>query len=145
MGKTKVKLNQTTISGYVPRDAYVNEAKTFLSFSCGLDDSWYNKTEGKWVNNTSWINVKLNASEDRIEALAKKIVKGVTVIVVGQIKQDSYKDKNGNNVNDVYVRATQIFVLDEAGDSSVVGVSDGDQEANMDFMNDMQFDPYPNS
>lgn len=139
----KIKINQVIISGYVPRDTYVNEKRSFLSFSCGVDDSWFNNTENKWVNNTSWINVKLNAKEDRINALAAKLVKGANVIVTGQLKQDSYPDKNGNTVNDVYIRATQIQFLDEGSGSSNNNSNAGvNQEPNMDFMNDMQLDPY---
>lgn len=167
----KIKLNQVIVSGYVPRDAYVNDKKTFLSFSVGIDDSWFNNVTNKWVNNTSWLNVKVNGKEDRISALAKKLVKGANVIVTGQMKQDTYPDKNGITVNDVHIRALSIQVLDESsgngssngnysgsangngnysGNNNNAGSANGNTdfveyiEPNMDFMDDMQFDPYRN-
>lgn len=157
----KIKINQVIVSGYVPRDAWVNDKKTFLSFSCGIDDSWFNNVTNKWVNNTSWLNVKVNGKEDRITALAKKLVKGANVIVTGQMKQDTYPDKNGVTVNDVYIRAMSIQVLDKSSGYSSGNGSNGSNgsgsagngagygadeygEPNMEFMDDMQFDSYGN-
>lgn len=113
----KIKINENVISGFIPRDAFVNDAKTFISFTVGYDKS-YKSQNGEWVNQTAWIPVKLWAKEERISRLADRIKKGVSVVVIGQIDQSNYKDNNGNNVNDVFVRAESIQVYDEGSNNS---------------------------
>lgn len=109
----KIKINNAIIGGFVPRDMFVNESLTFCSFSVGVDDS-YKDSNGQWVNNTDWINVKFWGKPDRIKRLAQ-IVKAKTYIIVeGKMKQSSYKDKNGNPVNETYLKANLFHPLGDA-------------------------------
>jgi len=117
MAINKIKVNQSIVSGYIPKDAFINESKTFLQFSLGYDKS-YRGQDGKWVNQTAWIPVKLWAKEDRINRLAEKVKAGSYAVVTGVMDQSSYPDKNGNRINDVFLRADSIQVYDESSGSA---------------------------
>lgn len=120
----KIKLNTSlVISGYVPRDPFVNDGKSFISFTVGVDKSYMNN-KNEWVNQVAWIPCKLWSTNSRIENLEKKIFKGQNVIVTGNIDQSSYKDKNGNTVNEVFVRIISIHI-DEAGSAENANYSKG--------------------
>lgn len=112
----RVRLNQTTISGYVPRDPFVNKDKTFLSFTVGIDKSYMNHS-GQWVNQTAWVPIKLFVSQNnsnRIDNILSRVKQGSYVVVVGTLDQSSYKNKHDETVNDVFVRATSIQVYSSA-------------------------------
>jgi single stranded DNA-binding protein len=119
MAKVKIKVNQSIVSGYVPRDMFTNEKNTFGSFTVGYDKS-YKSQDGTWVNQTAWIPVKIWAKEDRIKRLKERIKKGVSVIVTGTMDQVLYKDKDGKDVQDVYLRvgATDSIQVYDYGDDN---------------------------
>ena len=143
-----VKINEIIVSGFVPRDPFTNTSngeKSFMSFTVGVDKSYMNSKK-EWVNQTAWVPVKLWATDNRISKIAEKVTKGCHVLVNGQIDQSSYKDKNGNTVFEVFIRASSIQIVEAAkeNNSNTSGnnsQSSGSTQNNQGVPDDMTSNP----
>lgn len=147
---SRIKLNQVIFSGFVPRDCDIhqtqNGTKGIMTLTVGIDDSY--KHNDQWVNKTSWINVKLFANIDRLNAIANNVHKGVNVIVSGRLNQNQYKDKSGNMVYTTEVIASSIQAINQQDNANVQpseAVANNAQDSvpveysgdlNLDFLNE---------
>jgi len=102
-------MNVITIAGGVTRDAelkYLNDGTAIASFS--VADSL-----GK--DKTQYLNCSLFGR--RAESLAQYILKGTKVTVVGQVTEDSWTDKNGQERKSMKVRVNDIALQSKAQES----------------------------
>lgn len=103
----KIRENTVIVTGYI-HQVFVNEDKTVMNFSLGVDESYYK--DNNWVNKTSWVACKV-FGKDRIERLESKL-KEVEVLINGQIKGNSY-EKDGKAVFDTYLLASRIQIISD--------------------------------
>jgi len=98
-------MNVITIAGTVGKDAemkYLNDGTAIASFS--VADS-----QGK--DKTVWWNASLFGK--RAEALGQYILKGTKVTISGQVTEDSWTDKNGQERQSTEIPFGGIFDLED--------------------------------
>lgn len=99
-------MNVITIAGTVGKDAemkYLQDSTAIASFS--VADS-----QGK--DKTVWWNCSLFGK--RAESLGQYILKGTKVTVSGQVTEDSWTDKNGQERKSMKVRVNDIALQSKA-------------------------------
>ena len=102
-------MNVITIAGGITRDAelkYLNDGTAIAAFS--VADSL-----GK--DKTQYWNCSLFGK--RAESLAQYILKGNKVTVVGQVTEESWTDKNGQERKSMKVRVNDIALQSKASES----------------------------
>lgn len=102
-------MNVITIAGIVGKDAemrYMNDGTAIAGFS--LADS-----QGK--DKTVWWNCNLFGK--RAEALGQYILKGTKVTVSGQVTEESWTDKNGQERKTMKVRVNDVALQSKAQES----------------------------
>ena len=67
------------------------------------------KKNNEWVEETSFFEVQV--WNKFAESIKDKIYKGMQIAVVGELRQDRWKDNNGNNKSKVYIVADSIQFL----------------------------------
>lgn len=98
-------LNVITLSGRITRDigerdfAYLSTGKAKLTFSIAVNHSFQKNNE--WVNEASYFDVV--AYGYTAENLKRKIYKGLQCVISGSLKQDRWKDNNGQNRSKIYI------------------------------------------
>jgi single-strand DNA-binding protein len=103
--------NLSIIIGFLGKDPDVKTiawGNVHASLSVAVSEKYKNK-EGKYVENTEWINVSVwGQSASYIEKYAKK---GDQVFVEGSIKTRSWEDKDGNKKYLTEVVAKEVQLL----------------------------------
>jgi single-strand DNA-binding protein len=103
--------NLSIIIGFLGKDPDVKTIQggtIHASLSVAVSEKYKNK-EGKYVENTEWINVSVwGQSASYIEKYAKK---GDQVFVEGSIKTRSWDDKDGNKKYLTEVVAKEVQLL----------------------------------
>lgn len=102
---------QIQIRGNVGNDPelkFSKNNKPYVTFSVGYTERI--KQGDQWTNgNTTWFRVV--QFDKAAEAVADFVKKGDAVIVIGEMKQSSYKDKNGVEKSVLEVLAKDIGVV----------------------------------
>jgi single-strand DNA-binding protein len=83
-----------TVTGNVGRDAelkYTPQNLAIVNFS--VASKFRTKVDGKWESQTQWF--KCIAFGQKAEQIAKWVMKGREVVVIGQLKIEEYYDKDG--------------------------------------------------
>ena len=97
-------MNQVNLTGRVTHDLSVrvtNTNKHVLDFQIAVRE---NKDESNFIRCQAW--------EKTADIIDQYATKGSNLAISGTLKSDKYQDKNGNNVEKVYVRVNQVEVLD---------------------------------
>ena len=119
-------MNVISISGTTGKDAelkYLNDGTAIAAFS--VADS-----QGK--DKTVWWNCSLFGK--RAESLAQYILKGTKVTVVGQVTEDSWTDKNGQERKTMKVRVNDIALQSKAQESRAPAPAQADiDQSDMPF------------
>ena len=101
-------MNHVTFDGFLGKDPglkYTGKDRAICSFSVGITDKW--QKDGQDREATSWVDVTLWGKK----AEAFKGVKGDRVLVVGKLKQDTWKSKDGSNRSKLTVTAEEAAVV----------------------------------
>ena len=111
---------QVQIKGNVGNDPELKFSKgnkAYVTFSVGYTPRI--KQGDQYVNgDTTWFRVV--QFDKKAEAVADVIKKGDAVLVVGQMRQSSYKDKDGNNKTVLEIIADEIGVVPKLQNKSRV-------------------------
>lgn len=109
-------LNSISLIGRCVRDisnndfAYTPNGKARLTFSIAVNRS--RKQGDQWIDEVSYIDCLVWGAF--AETLKQKLHKGMRVAVAGSIRQDRWKDNNGNNRSKVYVVADSVQNLESS-------------------------------
>ena len=99
-------MNVITIAGTVGKDAemkYLNDGTAIAAFSV---------TDSQGKDKTVWWNCSLFGR--RAEALGQFILKGTKVTISGQVTEDVWTDKNGQERKSLKVRVNDIALQSKA-------------------------------
>ena len=105
-------LNQVTIMGHMgkaPRVNPMSNGKNAANFSVAVDNGYMK--DGEWQQKTVWLDIKAfgYAADAVLEA-----GKGSAVLVVGQIEEDKWEDKDsGQPRSKLVINARQVKLLDK--------------------------------
>ena len=83
---------------------YVGNGVARLSLSLAVNRSY--KQNEQWVEETSFFEAQIWGKF--AESLKEKVEKGKQVIVSGELRQDRWKDNNGNNKSRIYIVANSV-------------------------------------
>lgn len=102
---------QISIRGNVGNDPdlkFSKNNKAYVTFSVGYTQRI--KKDDEWVNgDTTWFRVV--QFDKAAEAIADFVKKGDAVIVLGELRQNNYKDKDGNDKTVLEVLAKDVGVV----------------------------------
>lgn len=113
-------LPQVTLTGNLtddPQLRFTNAGKPWITFRVACTDR-RKEANGEWVDgDTTFIDV---TSWLRAEALNTALLKGMQVMVAGQLKSREYEDSNGakRTAYDIKADSVAIVVKDTAGKST---------------------------
>jgi single-strand DNA-binding protein len=102
-------VNEVRLIGNLGGDVIVKRAESGRAmgyFSLAVS-SYYTNQAGERIEKTDW--VKVSAYGKNLEAIEKELIKGVRVCVLGELRNNSYIDKEGRSVNTVDVVASYIW------------------------------------
>ncbi|WP_323986226.1 single-stranded DNA-binding protein [Microbacterium plantarum] len=103
----------TTLVGNATADVelrYSQAGKPVANITIAVSDRKKNQQTGEWEDGDTWF-ARCTIFGSMAETVAGSITKGMRVIATGRIKQDSWKDKDGNPRTSVGV------IVDEIGPS----------------------------
>ena len=109
-------LNSISLIGRCVRDisnndfAYTPNGKARLTFSIAVNRS--RKQGDQWIDEVSYIDCLVWGAF--AETLKQKLHKGMRVAVAGSIRQDRWKDNNGNNRSKVYIVVDSVQNLESS-------------------------------
>ena len=125
--------NKVTLAGHVgldPEVRYAASGTCICSFS--LATSWGKKKEnGTWDNFTDWHKVVTFGKQ--AEFCAEKVAKGVPVLVVGEIRYESWEDNEGNKRYATKIIAQKVNILISAPKSEPAVAKDVDEGDDLPF------------
>jgi single-strand DNA-binding protein len=102
---------QITVKGNVGNDIdlkFSKNNKAYATFSLAYTPR--TKQGDEWVDgDTTWFRVV--QFDKKAEALADSIKKGDSVVVVGEMKQSTYKDRDGNDKSVLEITATDVGLV----------------------------------
>ena len=105
-------INHVCIAGNIVRDAVVNHVgnnNVAVTTITVAHNQRYRGKDEKWQETVAFIDVEgWGALAERAEDFYKK---GVPVIVEGNLKSNSWKDKEGKSHSKLLVRADRVHVL----------------------------------
>lgn len=97
-------MNQVNLTGRITHDLSIRVTQTnkhVLDFQIAVRET---KDESTFIRCQAW--------EKTADIIDQYATKGSNLAISGTLKSDKYQDKNGNNVEKVYVRVNQVEVLD---------------------------------
>lgn len=106
-------LNSVVLIGHLTNDigekefCYLPTGNAKLSFSIAVNRSYLKN--GQWVDDASYFDIQCFGKF--AESMRQKLFKGCQIAVNGSLKQDRWKDQNGNNKSKVYIVADNIEIL----------------------------------
>ena len=103
-------INSVVVAGHLVRDAavsYLPNGTPKGEFSVAVNRSV--KVGEEWQNEPSFLDVV--SFGKRVENQRLNMTKGVKVCVSGRIRQDRWKDNNGNNRSKIYIVADTFEVM----------------------------------
>jgi len=101
-----------TITGNLAGDPdlkFSQNGKAWARFTVVANDRVFDKNTNAWVDRdpTFW---RCTAFGKTAENLAEGASKGTRIVVLGKVKSESYKDKEGNDVTEMRVTADEVAV-----------------------------------
>jgi single-strand DNA-binding protein len=104
--------NRATVIGHLGQDPEIRYSPggvVFATMSVATSEQWKDKETGDKKERTDWIRVK--ASGRLAEVCGEYLKKGSQALFSGPIRVDKYKDKEGVDRFDTYVRADEMKML----------------------------------
>ena len=125
-------LNSISLIGRCVRDisnndfAYTPNGKARLTFSIAVNRS--RKQGDQWIDEVSYIDCLVWGAF--AETLKQKLHKGMRVAVIGSIRQDRWKDNNGNNRSKVYIVVDSVQNLESSVNQNGGNYQNGNNQNN---------------
>lgn len=105
-------INQIIIQGRLTREPefkYTPGGMAVCPINIASNSSYKKKDSQEWTTEVVYINAVLWGNQ--AERLGQELHKGSPVIVCGQLKDNSWVDKNGNNKSEKYIKVISIQQL----------------------------------
>lgn len=109
-------MNKVTVIGNLGKDAEVRKTssgKTVCSFSVASTRSF--KRGDSWEKTTTWFSVSLWG--EKAERYGQALKKGARVQVEGELRQNKYTDKSGNERSGYELVAERVYLVSTPGES----------------------------
>ena len=110
-------INNVALLGRVTQEIGERDFQYLNTGTCKLTihiaNNELRKQGDNWVDEASFFDVVVWGKA--AENLKQKIFKGVQVVVSGRLKQDRWKDQNGNNKSRIYINSESVRVFDKGG------------------------------
>jgi single-strand DNA-binding protein len=103
-------INNWCFSGNLGRDPelrYTTNGTAILSFSVAISKN-KKQADGNWKTETFWVTVIL--WDKYAESMKEKLAKGYRVLVIGELKQEEFEDKEGNKRSVLKVFAQKVEI-----------------------------------
>lgn len=116
-------INNVNLIGRLTRDAEL--AYTPSGLACAKASLAVNRSKkenDQWVDEVSYFDVTIWGKT--AENLKQYLLKGKQVAIEGALKQDRWKDTNGNNRSSVKIIANNVQLLESANSSSPLSRAD---------------------
>ena len=113
----KVSFQQIIIAGNLGKDPdlrFTQNGTAVCSFSVAVSER--EKKNNEWVDKVEWFRVI--CFEKTAENAGQYLTKGSKVLVVGRIKQETYKDKDGIEKRSTTLMANTIKFLSSKGEGA---------------------------
>lgn len=107
-----MSINSVSITGRLTEDPTAREAggTKVLEMRVAINNQRKNPQTGEWVEDPCYIDVSyFTAGADKMAAMLHK---GSHIGVTGQLRQDSWTNKDGEKHSKVYIRANDFEFLD---------------------------------
>jgi single-strand DNA-binding protein len=124
------KNNQVQLIGHLGKDPEIGTLKsgnTYANVTLATSNGYFDQQKKEWVEMASdWHNIKAYGNEAE---LLHDYEKGNRVIVFGELKNDRYQDKDGNNRVAHYVKLNSIalYVTPKKQSSAAAPTNDPSQ------------------
>ena len=128
MRSIKGTVNYVELIGWLgndPEQRYTPSGIAIANFSLGTKRPGARQEDGSWLYETDWIDVE--AFDKLAEIVSANLQKGSRVRVTGNLRTDSWQDRDGNPRKRIYVRAEDILFLDArstADDATIAEASE---------------------
>ncbi len=116
MRSIKGTVNYVELIGWLgndPEQRYTPSGIAIANFSLGTKRPGSRQEDGSWLYETDWIDVE--AFDKLAEIVSANLQKGSRVRVTGNLRTDSWQDRDGSPRKRIYVRAEDILFLDARG------------------------------
>lgn len=99
-------INTICITGRLTKDVNINQVKNFYIADINIVNNYYynNKQEANFFN----INIFIKDSQ--IDYYKNNFVKGALITASGELRQNRYKDKTGQQHDKIYILANKIDI-----------------------------------
>jgi len=111
-----MSLSLTVIAGNMGRDPQVRDTsngKKVCSFSVAVNGR--GKVDGRWQKTTEWYSV--TCFGQTAEFIGEHGTKGRTIICVGEVRINSYVNKNGDKVSNLEMTADKATFIGSRGET----------------------------
>jgi len=111
-----MSLSITVIAGNMGRDPQVRDTsngKKVCSFSVAVNGR--GKVDGRWQKTTEWYSV--TCFGQTAEFIGEHGTKGRTIICVGEVRINSYVNKNGDKVSNLEMTADKATFIGSRGET----------------------------
>jgi single-strand DNA-binding protein len=95
--------NTVTISGNITKDAEAKTAGGWDLISFSVANNYSKKDGNEWTKVANFFNVKFFVKDS--SKMLQYLIKGTKVAVTGKLRQDTWKDKEGNNRTSIHILA----------------------------------------
>lgn len=111
-------LNSLNISGRLVKDCETKELSKHNLLSFTIASNYTIKRGDEWVDETNFIDVKFWTNHK--SPIGDWLLKGVKVIITGEIRQERWEDNNGKQARKIILQAKDVMVLKrpEEGESA---------------------------
>lgn len=107
--------NHVQIEGNVGSDPEVKHnpnGSVVANFSIATTDSWKDKKTGDWKEVVTWVNV--TCWGEFAQSIERKVSKGTTITVKGQLRNESWVDKEGKRHVKTYIQCEEFRIYTPA-------------------------------
>ena len=113
-------INNVCVLGRVTQDVSSQDFGFLSTGTCKMiihiANNESRKKGDEWIDEASFFDVAIWGKA--AENLKSKIFKGVQVIVSGRLKQDRWKDQNGNSKSRIYINAENVRVFEKGNQNN---------------------------
>lgn len=117
-------INSVVITGNVTKDAEKNPQGTVAKFDLAVSQKAVKDKDGNWTNPTEYISCKTFSKN-----IFDYIRKGMHVTVSGEIRQESWENKEGKKQSRIVVYANNIDLGPKPKTEKAPAADDGSEEA----------------
>ena len=113
MKPIKGTVNYVELIGWLgadPEERFTPSGIAVVNFSLATKRYGTRQEDGSWLYETDWIDIE--AIDRLAETVAANLHKGSRVRITGNLRTDTWQDRDGNPRKRIFVRADDVLFLD---------------------------------